>query len=516
MRHSTFFSLSLAGASLAAVVALTAACVTRPESWTEATHGRTTPNYTQVFDKTQVQVFEIEIDPTTLSGMRADLASILASSSGPGAMPMGDGGMMPPFGDGGMMPPLVADGGMMQPPFGDGGMMFPPMGDGGAQGAMPGAGGGDLLSRDPAYVPVTVRYNGRTWPYVAMRFKGNSSLASLGNAGNRKLPFRLHFDHYENDHPEITNQRFYGFQELTFSANFADDSQVREAFVLDALTDMGVPAPRYSFARITIRTGSALEYWGLYTLIEDPSDNAMQDRVLGRHDGNVYKPEGTTATWSGFSAADFEKKSNETEADFSDVQGAIAALGDGTTDRAAWRAALEAKLDVNGFLRWLAVNTVAGNWDAYGQMAHNYYLYGDLSANGRLRWIPWDHNLSLGTSFGMGAQSSATPAQTFLHTAVTSQWPLIRTLLDDPTYMAAYRSHVQAALDGPFASAAASARLDALHALVAPHVVGDQGEQDGSRTIASPAAFEQSIRGTNGLVPWIDQRVTAARSALAQ
>lgn len=516
MLDSKLFSSSLVGASLAAIVALTNACVTRPEGWTEATHGRTTPNYTQVFDKTQVQVFEIEIDPSTLSAMRADLASILASSSGPRAM--GDGGMMlPPFGgDGGMMPPFGGDGGMVPPPFGGDGGMFVPMGDGSMGGAMPGAGGGNLLSRDPAYASVTVRYNGRTWPHVAMRFKGNSSLATLGNAGNRKLPFRLHFDHYESEHPEITNQRFYGFRELTFSANFADDSQVREAFVLDALADMGVPAPRYSFARITIRTGSALEYWGLYTLIEDPSDNAMQDRVLRRHDGNVYKPEGTTATWASFAAADFEKKSNESEADFSDVQGAIAALNDGTADRAAWRAALEAKLDVDGFLRWLAVNTVAGNWDAYGQMAHNYYLYGDLSASGRLRWIPWDHNLSLGTTFGQGASSTGTPAQTFLHTSVTSQWPLIRTLLDDPTYMAAYRAHLQATLDGPFASAAASSRLDALHSLVAPHVAGDQGEQEGSRTISSTAAFEQSIRGSSGLVPWIEQRVTNARAALAQ
>ena len=33
---------------------------------------------------------------------------------------------------------------------------------------------------------------------------------------------------------------------------------------------------------------------------------------------------------------------------------------------AAWRARLEARFAVNGFLRWLALNTIVGNFDAYG------------------------------------------------------------------------------------------------------------------------------------------------------
>jgi hypothetical protein len=518
MKARPIVSLSLFAVSTTAAVAMSGACVSRPEGWSQATHGRTTPSYTQVFNKEQVQELEIEIDPSNLQSMRTDLASILATSGTPGGA-MGDGGMgfPPPMGDGGMgFPPPMGDGGMGFPPgMGDGGMFPPMMGDGGAM-AGPGAGGVELLSRDPAYVPVTVRYNGRSWPYVAMRFKGNSSLATLGAAGNRKLPFRLHFDRYEDQHPEVTDQRFYGFRELTFSANFADDSQVREAFVLDALAARGVPAPRYSFARVTIRSGTSVEYWGLYTMIEDPSDNAMQDRVLNSHEGNVYKPEGTTASWTAFARDDFEKKSNEDAADFSDIEAAITALHATGADRAAWRANIEARFDVDGFLNWLAVNTVAANWDAYGMMAHNYYLYGDPSANGRLRWIPWDHNLSMGASFGPGArQTNASASAVFLHTSVTAQWPLIRTLLDDATYVAAYRAHLQAALDGPFASATATARLDALHALVEPHVVGARGEEANSRT-ASPEAFAQSIRGSSGLLPWIEQRVSLGRSALSQ
>ena len=57
----------------------------------------------------------------------------------------------------------------------------------------------------------------------------------------------------------------------------------------------------------------------------------------------------------------------------------------------AWRAGLEAVFDVDGFLNWLAVNTVIQNWDTYGLMSHNYYLYND-PISGLLTWIPWDNN----------------------------------------------------------------------------------------------------------------------------
>ena len=70
-------------------------------------------------------------------------------------------------------------------------------------------------SVDPIYVPATVEFEGKTWWNVGFRYKGNSSLASLKN--KTKLPFRLNFDKYEDQYPELDNQRFYGFSEMTFA-----------------------------------------------------------------------------------------------------------------------------------------------------------------------------------------------------------------------------------------------------------------------------------------------------------
>ena len=97
-----------------------------------------------------------------------------------------------------------------------------------------------------------------------------------------------------------------------------------------------------------------------------------------------------------FSEAAFVKKTNEDEADWSDIRSLFAALHDGTrtTDGATWRTNLEAVFDVDTFLKYLATNTVIQNWDTYGRMTQNYYLYNDPDT-GQLTWIPWDNNEAL-------------------------------------------------------------------------------------------------------------------------
>ena len=125
----------------------------------------------------------------------------------------------------------------------------------------------------------------------------------------------------------------------------------------------------------------------------------------------AVSPSGRGANWVLFDEAGFAKKTNENAADFSDVEAALAALHAPQDDPAAWRSALEDTFDVDVFLRWLAVNTLMVNWDSYGSIAHNYYLYGDPSEGGQLHFISWDHNMSFGMAgsnmggmMGMGRQ----------------------------------------------------------------------------------------------------------------
>jgi hypothetical protein len=423
----------------------------RPAGWTEATHGDSAePAYASVFDDTVVHRYDVVIAPATYQAMLDDLAAKIAS-----------GALTPSSGE------------------------------------------------NPLWVPVTVGRDGRTWWHVGMRFKGNSSLITAWQRGVRKLGFRLDFDQFEDDYPEIRNQRFYGFRELSFSNAFSDPSLVRDKVAADLFRAAGVPAAFGAFAAVYLDVGSGPVYAGLYTVIEDPSD-AMLGWRLGAAGANLYKPEGPGADWTSFVASGFEKQSNEGSG-FEDVAAAIAALGADRTDAAAWRAGLEATFDVAGFLRVLAVNQAMVNWDGYGCIAHNYYLYGQPDHGGRLAWIPWDLNEALRPS----TRSGCFPSSVMLD-EVDARWPLIRRLLDDPVHRQVYRDALASLLAGPFSSTALDPALTAAHELVAPWVVGPEAVETPPYTfLAGPGAFESSLTGTSSsLLDHVAARRLAVQAAL--
>jgi spore coat protein H len=379
------------------------------------------------------------------------------------------------------------------------------MGPGG--GGMPNGGG--MLGNDdtnPLEVPCTLVFEDQTWWYVGIRFKGFSSLSSTWSSGSYKLPFRLDFDEFEDEHPEIEDQRFFGFKELSLASNWSDRTYLREKVTHDIFREAGVPAPRTAFYRLYIDFGEGSQYFGLYAMTEIP-DKPMLESQFGDDGGNLYKP---TSTWASFNEDDFDKQTNKNAADWSDVQAAIAALHADRSDAAAWRAGLEAVFNVEGFLRWLAVNTVIVNWDTYGQMAHNYYLYGNPDDAGRLNWIPWDNNMAFmaGMGGGMGGGAGGGDGGLSLGlTEVGEQWPLIRYLLDDAVYHAAYVAEVQAFVEGTFDVAAIQARFQAEHDLIAPYVTGAEGEQTGYTLLTDPQEFETAL---DDLLQFVAERSAAA------
>jgi hypothetical protein len=198
------------------------------------------------------------------------------------------------------------------------------------------------------------------------------------------------------------------------------------------------------------------------------------------------------------------------------VQSFVGALNASRTDAAAWRANLEAIFDVNGFLRWLAVNQVMVNWDTYGWAPHNYYLYGDPTNNGRLVWIPWDLNEALVVrSGGAGPFGDRSTSASVTLDELGSDWPLIRYLLDDPVYEATYRTELGNAVAGPYAMDTVFAKIDAYHALIAPYVVGDEGEVAPYTNLRDGSAFEASVStGDDALKPHIQQRHQAVQTEL--
>jgi spore coat protein CotH len=370
-------------------------------------------------------------------------------------------------------------------------------------------GGGGFSDTEPSFVPVNVEYNGLTWWNVGMRFKGNSTLMDAWRSGGKKLPFRLDFDEFEDTFEEIDDQRFYGFKKLTFSSGAKDDSLIREKLGGELFRDAGVKVARSSFYRIylDVGDGNGQVYAGLYTMVEDLSDDFLKSQFEDDN-GNLYKPDGNGADWQSFIEDGFIKKSNEEDADWTDIQNAIDALHASQNDAEAWRTDLERHFNVDQYLKLLAVNQSIENWDTYGLMTHNYYLYADPSDNGRLLWLPWDLNECLQPSRGGG--------MSVLLSEVSDQWPVIRYLMDDPVYAAQYYEELATFLDGAFAIDKVENRMQVLHDLVAPFVSGENGEAYPYTNLSNTSAFETSLtQGNYALKNHLQDRHEAVEDALS-
>ena len=288
------------------------------------------------------------------------------------------------------------------------------------------------------------------------------------------MPLKLDFDEFEDEYPEIDDQRFYGFKQLSLSSNYRDDSFMRETVAYDVFEDMGVTTPATAFYEVYVDYGEGPVYFGLYTMIEVVDDTVIETNFED-DSGNVYKPDGIGSSFAAgsFNEDDFDKETNEDEADYSDILALYDVLHSDqrVTDPSTWRSDLEAVFDVDTFLRWLATNTVIQNWDTYGVAYHNYYLYTD-PASGQITWIPWDNNESLKSSSGRSGVLSLSLDE------VGDDWPLISYLIADEVYQAQYVAYVEQVAETAFNPATMETTYQELYDLILPYTVNESDGTD--------------------------------------
>ena len=410
--------------------------------WTTATHSKDAdPNFDEVFEDNAVKRLDIVITETRWQSMLDDMTDLY------GAFGSGSGG----------------------------------------------PGGLSEVDEDPIFVPAEVFYNDMEWYRVGVRFKGNSSLQTSWQSGILKLSFKLDFDEFEDDYPQIDNQRFYGFKKLSLKNNYDDKSMLREKVATDVFRNAGLVASHTAFYTVYVDHGDGPQYFGLYTMVEEVDDTVL-DTQFSDDDGNLYKPDGDAASFAAgtYDEDEFVKKTNEDEADFSDVASLLAIINDGsrTTDAEAWRTNLEAVLDTDVFLKYLAVNTVIQNWDTYGRMTHNYYLYNNPDTS-KLTWIPWDNNESL----QFGKQGGSLPLD--FSGLNASEWPLIGYMYQDSVYKTQYDAYVQEVVDGAFNVSTIQSQYATYSALIEPYATS---EVTGYTFLNSSSEFQSAVNQLNAHV----------------
>ncbi len=297
----------------------------------------------------------------------------------------------------------------------------------------------------PVWVNCTLSYNDKDWYQVGVRFKGNSSLQTAYISGSEKLSLKLDMDQYEDSYPALTNQRFYGFKQLNLNNNYDDNSLMREKVCSDLFRDFGVASANTCFCSVYIN-GSC---YGVYTIVEEVDDTVI-DYQFSDGSGNLYKPDDNAGSFKKdtYNTSEFYLKTNTSSPNYNDVASLYNALhgSNRTSNPTAWCETLEQAIDIEVFLKWLAANIVIQNWDTYGNMAHNYYLYNNPSTN-LLTWIPWDNNEAL--QAGTGEKE---PLSYRSLSSVGSSWPLIYYVILMSDYEQKYKDYMKEFITTVFTS----------------------------------------------------------------
>ena len=356
---------------------------------------------------------------------------------------------------------------------------------------------------------------------IGLSMKGN---ATLGASGEKK-PWKLDFNAY------IEGQEFRNLPMLLLHNNFGDPSMLREKLAYDMARFAGVPAAHVAFVEVWIDITDdelPIEFWGVYALVERPDRKFLANRFGPQYrDGNLYKAD----AWFEEGAADFayygedinnypmprgriayRKMTNEEAADYRDVI-ALAYILDkqefDTTDQ--FMETLEGAINVDTFLRYMAVIFTNLNLDTYPYTGNNFYIYHHPGSD-QFEWIAWDMNNSWG-NFGGGAEFPLYGVEESMGPLAYA--PLFEKVFAIEDYRLAYRAYVDLLLRHWFNQEDFSVRAQGLHELIEPHLgqgTGDKSYYGATRLFS----IEDFDRGLDQIILLTSARAFFLQQALTQ
>ena len=226
-----------------------------------------------------------------------------------------------------------------------------------------------LQAKSPAespfeYVKADVTIDGKKIKNVGIRKKG-----FLGSLDTKRPSLKIRFDRYKKQAP-------YGeIDRLTLNNNKQDDSKLSQYLSYKLFSENGVPAPRCSFAKVSVN-GESL---GIYSHVESVKP-PMLARVFG--DGTGLLAEGTLADVLPSAQQRFEYKSKHKKTTGIDKLTKLLEKPELDLDE------LESLVNVDSFMRFWATESLIGFWDGSTHNQNNFFVY-EYPEDSRLCFMPW-------------------------------------------------------------------------------------------------------------------------------
>ena len=339
------------------------------------------------------------------------------------------------------------------------------------------------FKRTDIEVPARLTVDGRVYRDVGVHFRGASSFFTVGEGRKRSLNVSVDWIH---DRQEIG-----GYQTLNLLNSHADPSLLRTV-LSHQIYGHYIPTPKANFVRVVING----ENWGIYINAQQFNKDFLEDG-FGTRKGTRWKAPGKPRAHANLA---YLGEDVDAYKQFYSIKS--------VDDLQAWRAlihltkvlnetpadelvaALDPILDIDGTLRFLALENALINNDGYWIRTSDYNLY--LDPAGRFHLVLHDANETFsrpsGPGFEAGDRIDGYELDPLLAEGDADK-PLLSRLLAVPELKRRYLGYVQEIAEnwldwnklGPIA--------ERHHALIAHDVKID------TRKLDSNEAFEQSLSG---------------------
>jgi hypothetical protein len=235
-------------------------------------------------------------------------------------------------------------------------------------------------------VPAVATVDGRTYRNVGVHFRGMSSFFMVPAGSKRSLNLTFDFVH--------AKQSLLGYRTLNLLNVNGDPTFVRPLLYSD-IARAYIHAPKTNYMHVVING----ESWGVYVNAQQYNKDFLRD-YFQTEEGARWKVPGNPGGRGGMEywgddpstyKRTYDIRSKDDPKAWASLIHMFKVLNETPPDRL--EAALSPLLDIDGVLRFLAIDNALVNTDGYWTRASDYSIYQDVK--GRFHVIPHDMNEAL-------------------------------------------------------------------------------------------------------------------------
>ena len=347
--------------------------------------------------------------------------------------------------------------------------------------------------------------NGQHLNGIGARYKGNASFNLMRGSLKRNMKIKLDWTNKD--------QNYNSVETLNLNAGGLDPSKLRDAFSYWLFREAGVPAPRTTFADMTLTIPGRYEkeHLGVYTIVEQVNKSFLKDR-FGSKKGLLMKPEGIASVeyhgddWRFYPPLyrpDDQPSLVQSMRvmDFANVVN--------LSNEKQFRDSISSYLDIDGFLRFIAVNALIVNLDTLLAMPQNYYLHLSKDTD-KFVFFPWDLDISF-AGWPLGGKPADQMKLSLAHPHSSDEHKLIDRLLAMESVKLRYDKIISQLVEGIFSKEQLIKKFEKLE-----RTILDSRERD---TAAIESRNERGYPAPFGYQPpsireFIDKRTSSIKRQL--